>query len=82
LFVICNKKVYNPRKNSLIIPDSLPQGLRVFHIETLEPDSIKTINNLSRDYAEKVLEMFGGNKSKATEVLGISRASLWRILKK
>jgi len=69
-------------KTSLITPDSLPQSLRVFHIETLEPDTIKTIDNLSRDYAEKVLEMFGGNKSKAAEVLGISRTSLWRILKK
>jgi two-component system response regulator HydG len=69
-------------KTSLITPDSLPQSLRVFHIETLEPDRIKTIDNLNRDYAEKILEMFGGNKSKAAEVLGISRTSLWRILKK
>jgi DNA-binding protein Fis len=29
----------------------------------------------------KVLEIFGDNKSKAAEVLGISRTSLWRILK-
>jgi DNA-binding NtrC family response regulator len=69
-------------KNSLITTDSLPQSLKVFHIETLEPNKIKTIDNLNRDYVEKVLEMFGGNKSKAAEVLGISRTSLWRILKK
>jgi len=69
-------------KTSLITPDSLPQTIRVFHIETLEPNRIKTIDNLSRDYAEKVLEMVGGNKSKAAELLGISRTSLWRILKK
>jgi len=69
-------------KTSLITPDSLPQSIRVFHIETLEPNRVKTIGNLNRDYAAKVLEMFGGNKSKAAEVLGISRTSLWRILKK
>jgi len=28
-----------------------------------------------------VLELYGGNRSKAAEMLGISRTSLWRILK-
>jgi len=68
-------------KNALITADSLPQSMKVFQIETLEPGKIKTIEALSKDYAEKVLEMYGGNKSKAAEVLGISRTSLWRILK-
>jgi DNA-binding NtrC family response regulator len=68
-------------KNSLITPDSLPQGLQLFHIETLLPDKIKSIDELNKEYAAKVVEMFGGNKSKAAELLGISRTSLWRILK-
>ncbi|MDP2278813.1 MAG: helix-turn-helix domain-containing protein, partial [Nitrospirota bacterium] len=36
----------------------------------------------NREYTEKVLELAEGNKSKAAEILGISRTSLWRILKK
>jgi two-component system response regulator HydG len=68
-------------KGSLITPASLPQGLQLFHIEALLPDKIKSIDELTKEYAEKVVEMFGGNKSKAAELLGVSRTSLWRILK-
>jgi DNA-binding NtrC family response regulator len=68
-------------KGSLISVASLPQTLKMFQIETLEPDSVRTIEELNKEYAEKVLEMYGGNKSKAAEMLGISRTSLWRILK-
>jgi DNA-binding NtrC family response regulator len=68
-------------KSSLITHESLPQGLQLFHIETLLPDKIKSIDELNKEYAAKVVEMFGGNKSKAAELLGISRTSLWRILK-
>jgi DNA-binding protein Fis len=53
----------------------------MFHIETLEPHKIKTIDMLNKEYAENVVDMLGGNKSKAAELLGISRTSLWRILK-
>jgi two-component system response regulator HydG len=68
-------------KNTLITPESLPQTIKLFQIETIEPDKIKTIEELNKDYAEKVIDMLGGNKSRAAEVLGISRTSLWRILK-
>ncbi len=68
-------------KGSLITPESLPQTIKMFQIETLEPDRIKTIDEINREYAEKVLDLVGGNKSKAAELLGISRTSLWRILK-
>jgi two-component system response regulator HydG len=68
-------------KSPLITPESLPQTIKMFKIETLEPDQVKTIEELNKEYAGKVLDMMGGNKSKAAEVLGISRTSLWRILK-
>ncbi len=68
-------------KTGLLTPESLPQTLKMFQIETIEPDKIKTLEELSKDYAEQVIEMLGGNKSKAAEMLGISRTSLWRILK-
>ncbi|MEW6328141.1 MAG: sigma-54 dependent transcriptional regulator [Thermodesulfobacteriota bacterium] len=68
-------------RSSLITLASLPQSIVMFQIETIEPGRIKTMDEINREYAEKVVEMFGGNKSKAAEVLGISRTSLWRILK-
>ena len=68
-------------KGLLITPESLPHTIKMFQIETIEPDRIKTIEELNKEYAEKVLDMLGGNKSRAAEVLGISRTSLWRILK-
>jgi DNA-binding NtrC family response regulator len=68
-------------KNSEITAESLPQSIKMFHIETLEPDKIKSLEELNKEYAENVVEMLGGNKSKAAELLGISRTSLWRILR-
>ncbi len=68
-------------KGSVITTESLPHGIRVLQIETFDPDKIKTIEEISRDYAEKVTKMLGGNRSKACELLGISRTSLWKILK-
>lgn len=68
-------------RSTLITPESLPQSITMFQIETIEPGKIKSMDEISREYAEKVVEMLGGNKSKAAEVLGISRTSLWRILK-
>ena len=66
---------------SRIRPESLPQSIKLFQVETIDPNRVKTIDELNREYAEKVLEFVGGNKSKASKLLGISRTSLWRVLK-
>jgi transcriptional regulator with PAS, ATPase and Fis domain len=68
-------------KSPLLTPESLPHGIRVLQIETFDPARIKTVDELTKEYAEKVTKMLGGNRSKAAEVLGISRTSLWKILK-
>jgi DNA-binding NtrC family response regulator len=69
-------------KTDRITPASLPQSIGLFQVETLAPDRVKTLDELSRDYAEQVLEHVEQNKAKAAALLGISRTSLWRILKK
>jgi DNA-binding NtrC family response regulator len=68
-------------KGRLITPESLPQTIKLYQVETLEPDRIKTLEELNREYAERVTDLLGGNRSKAADALGISRTSLWRILK-
>ena len=68
-------------KSSVITPESLPHGIRVLQIETHDPARIKSVDEVVKDYAENVVRMFGGNRSRAAEVLGISRTSLWKILK-
>lgn len=67
---------------SRIRAESLPQSIKLFQVEAIDPNKVKTIDELNREYSEKVLELAEGNKSKAAEILGISRTSLWRILKK
>ncbi len=69
-------------KGTFITAESLPQSLLMFQIETsLEPDKVKSLAEINREYVHSVLEMFGGNKSEASRVLGVSRTSLWRMLK-
>ncbi len=41
-----------------------------------------SLRELEKRYALKVLEETGGNKKKASEILGIDRATLYRILEK
>jgi len=68
-------------KSSMITHESIPSSIRLLQIETLDPEKLKTVDNIIKEYAEKVLKMLGGNRTRAAEVLGISRTSLWKILK-
>jgi two-component system response regulator AtoC len=47
----------------------------------LEIPKFLTIAELEKRYILEVLEACNGNKSKTAEILGISRAALWRKLK-
>lgn len=68
-------------KSPFITPESLPHTLNLFQIETLEPDTVKSLDRVNREYARSVVEMLGGNKAEAARLLHISRTSLWRMLK-
>jgi two-component system response regulator AtoC len=46
------------------------------------PNKFMTLAEKEKKYIFEVLEATGGNKSKTSELLGISRAALWRKLKK
>ncbi len=69
-------------KTSSIQPENLPQSIKLFQVETITSKKIKTIDEVNKEYAEKVIDFVENNRSKAAELLGISRTSLWRILKK
>ncbi|MBF0516821.1 MAG: sigma 54-interacting transcriptional regulator, partial [Nitrospirae bacterium] len=66
---------------NLITPESLPQKLSILVPDIIRPDAIKTLDELNREYAARIVEYLGGNKTRAAEALGISRTSLWKIIK-
>lgn len=47
-----------------------------------QEDRFPTLLEVEQKYVQKVLAHVAGNKSRAAEVLGIDRVSLWRKLKK
>jgi transcriptional regulator with PAS, ATPase and Fis domain len=51
-------------------------------ISRARPDEWQTLFEHEKQYIIRVLESTQGNKTKAAEVLGIDRVSLWRKLKK
>lgn len=69
-------------KTDRIRAESLPQSIALFAVETIATDRVKTLDELTREYAGKVLEHVEQNKARAAALLGISRTSLWRILKR
>lgn len=67
-------------KHDQIRPEDLPD----LAVETFRPqkDRLPALEEQELNYIKWVLEQVGGNKTKAAEILGIDRVSLWRKLKK
>ena len=68
----------------IILPEDLP--IKMFEEikgpEILIPEKLLSLRELEKRYVLKVLEETGGNKKKASEILGIDRTTLYRILEK
>ncbi len=45
-------------------------------------EDLKTLEEVGRAYIIRVLEKTGGNKAKASDILGINRTSLWRMMQR
>jgi DNA-binding NtrC family response regulator len=62
----------------------LPMDLREhrFEVQRREKTELPTLDEHEREYVAWVLDQVKGNKTKAAEILGIDRVSLWRKLKR
>jgi DNA-binding NtrC family response regulator len=60
--------------------DDLPDYVREPAKAEVPSQGPLTLEEMDRSYARRVIEELGGNKVKAAEVLGISRATLYRLL--
>ena len=65
-------------------PEHLPDDLRELRVQTYrqEPGALLTLEAQEADYIQWVLTQTGGNRTRAAEILGIDRVSLWRRLKR
>lgn len=68
----------------IILPEDLPKKMleESKGPEILIPEKPLSLKELEKRYVLKVLQETGGNKKKASEILGINRTTLYKILEK
>ena len=68
----------------VVEPRHLPPDMQLDQpqLKTSRQGGMSTLEENERQHILLVLDQTGGNKSRASEILGIDRASLWRKLKK
>ncbi len=71
-------------KGRTIKVGDLPSDLVELELHTYKRHeaSLMTLSELEQDYIAHVLKLTGGVRTKAAQILGIDRASLWRKMKK
>jgi transcriptional regulator of acetoin/glycerol metabolism len=67
-----------------MLPEDLPKKMfgEMKSTEFLLPEKPLPLKEVEKKYVLKVLEETKGNKKKASEILGIDRTTLYRILEK
>jgi DNA-binding NtrC family response regulator len=68
----------------IILPEDLPKKMfeEIGGQELLIREKPLSLRQLEKRYVHKVLQETGGNKKKASEILGIDRTTLYKILEK
>ncbi|HET6440690.1 MAG TPA: sigma-54 dependent transcriptional regulator [Anaeromyxobacter sp.] len=68
--------------SGLVVPEDLPERLRGLPPGIPPPGSSErpTLAEVERRYAMRILTETGGNKTRAAEILGIDRKTLYRII--
>lgn len=64
--------------------ESLPEKMRASPDKppVVPDEDLKTLEEVGRAYIIRVLEKTGGNKARASDILGINRTSLWRMMQR
>jgi DNA-binding NtrC family response regulator len=71
-------------RHQTLLPEDLPNTVTQEKEESLLEKGLRetyTVDQLAREYIKRVLLEVGGNKSKAAEILGLDRKTLYRKLK-
>jgi two-component system response regulator HydG len=71
-------------RHQTLLPEDLPNTVMQEKEESLIEKGLRetyTVDELEREYIKRVLLEVGGNKSKAAEILGLDRKTLYRKLK-
>ncbi len=66
----------------IIRPEDLPDHICRKEPSCLSSDELLSLREVQKRYIIKVLEKTGGNKSRAAEILGINRKTLYRIARR
>ncbi|WZL71635.1 sigma 54-interacting transcriptional regulator [Clostridiaceae bacterium 35-E11] len=76
------ERAYNVVEGNIVTIKHLPERILENSKNSPSGDLNKILNEVEKQTILQTLEFLGGNKSKAAEVLGINRASLYQKLKK
>ena len=65
--------------------EDLPAKVRQFHSQRVvvaadSADDLVTLEEVGQRYLRRVLELLGGNKSRAADILGVDRRTIYRML--
>ena len=66
----------------LICANDLPADIGEFEIDTLGQEEFASLEEHEKTYIAKVLKATRGNRTRAAQLLGLPRTSLWRKIKK